>query len=144
MQKTAVTPASFLESLPAPVRDDMIALHREISKVMKGHPETVWKGKMWGGTDQTIIGYGDVKYERPGKTVEWFFIGLALQKNHISLYVNAVADNKYLGQSYAKKLGKVKLGSASIGFRSLADINLSALREMLAQARKLMPGGGTR
>jgi hypothetical protein len=61
-----------------------------------------------------------------------------MQKNYISLYVNAVADNKYLSQVYGKELGKVKVGSASISFRRLSDVNLEKLRHLLVRARELM------
>jgi hypothetical protein len=63
-------------------------------------------------------------------------VGLALQKNHISLYVNAVADGKYLGDRYRARLGKVKTGSASISFRRLEDIDLGVLTELVTAARK--------
>jgi hypothetical protein len=80
-----------------------------------------------------------MSYPRPGgKTLEWFWIGLALQKNYISLYVNAVADNRYLSQHYASELGKVKVGSSSISFKRLADVDMKKLRELLSRARKLM------
>jgi hypothetical protein len=142
MKKVDSSPAEFLDRVPDRVRADMKKLHTEIAKAMQGLPVSIWTGKMWGGTDQTIIGYGDMNYARPGgKTVEWFLIGLALQKNYISLYVNAVSDNKYLGQSYAKKLGKVKVGSASISFKQLSDVNLAELRDMLARARKISIAG---
>jgi hypothetical protein len=138
VKKIPATATEFLDELPQESRADMKKLHEEIRKAMKGLPVSVWQGKMWGGTDQTIIGYGDMQYGRPGKTVEWFYVGLALQKNYISLYVNAVADNQYLGQKYAKRLGRVKVGSASISFRSVDDIELDVLRELLERARDLL------
>lgn len=98
----------------------------------------MWIGKFWGGTDQTIIGYADLVQQRPkGDPVHWFVVGLALQKANISIYVNAVKDGRYLGQAYGKQLGKVKLGSASIGVKSLADLDVDVLRAMLTEARQL-------
>jgi hypothetical protein len=67
-------------------------------------------------------------------------VGLARQKSHLSLYVNAVQDGAYLPHAFATRLGKVKLGSASIAFRSLADIHRTVLREMIARALELVPG----
>jgi len=90
---------------------------------------------MWGGTDQTILGCGRYDYvNTSGDEVHWFLIGLANQKSYLSLYVNAVRDGRYLGQVYADRLGKVKVGSASISIRKLADIDLAVLAEMLEEA----------
>jgi hypothetical protein len=69
--------------------------------------------------------------------VEWFAVGLARQKRHYSLYVNAVEDGRYLGQAYAGRLGKVKLGAASVGFRRLEDVDLDGLRALLEHAGRL-------
>ena len=61
-------------------------------------------------------------------------VGLALQKANISIYVNAVKDGQYLGKVYGKQLGKVKIGSASIGFKSLADLDQDVFTAMLQEA----------
>lgn len=109
-----------------------------ISDVFAGDTRVLWVGKFWGGTDQTIIGYGDLVQPRPkGDPVQWFVVGLALQKSNISIYVNVVNDGQYLGKAYGKRLGKVKLGSASIGFKTLADLDVDVLRAMLIEAREL-------
>lgn len=128
----------WLESLTDDRSDDLRALDALIGELFADKSRVLWIGKFWGGTDQTIIGYGDIYQPRPkGETVHWFMVGLALQKAHLSLYVNAVKDGGYLGQSYGSLLGKVKLGSASIGFKSLADLDLEQLRKMLAEANEL-------
>ncbi len=112
-------------------------MHETIATAAPGLDQWIWRGKMWGGTDQTILGYGHFDYVNASKEqVRWFLIGLANQKAHVSLYVNAVREKKYLGQVYAGRLGKVKLGSASVGFKKLEDINLEVLTEMVAEAAK--------
>ena len=94
----------------------------------------------WGGTEQTIIGYGDIRQPRPrGDEVEWFLVGLARQKNNFSIYLNAVEDGAYLGKQFADRLGKVKVGAASIGFRHLAAVDLDVLTEMLEYADSITP-----
>jgi hypothetical protein len=103
---------------------------------MAGHERVLWEGAMWGGTDQRIIGYGAQRYvNRSGTQVDWFLIGLAKQTDHLSLYVNAADDAGYLSQRFAGRLGKVKVGSANVTFKRVADVDLSALRELLAAAR---------
>lgn len=131
---------SWLESLDDDRADDVLALDAIIGEAIPTS-RVLWVGKFWGGTDQTIIGYGDLYQPRPkGEVVHWFIAGLALQKRYISIYVNAVKNGKYIGQAYGKQLGKVKLGSASIGFKKLADLDVEVLRQMLEEANNLATG----
>jgi hypothetical protein len=136
MQRSATDPDDFIASLPEGVREDVAAIDAEIAAVMTGHERVLWEGVMWGGTEQRIIGYGAQRYvNRSGKQVDWFLIGLARQKDHLSLYVNAADEAGYLSQRFAGKLGRVKVGSANITFKRLSDVDLPALRELLAAAR---------
>ncbi|HEX2142676.1 MAG TPA: DUF1801 domain-containing protein [Candidatus Limnocylindria bacterium] len=141
MQRSSRPPDELISSLPPDVQLDMRRLDQEISSVMAGLERVVWEGPMWGGTQQNIVGYGAYRYvNRSGNAVDWFMVGLAAQKNHLSLYVNAVDGKEYLVKSHASRLGKVKVGSANVTFKRLADVDLDALRQMLARARELMTG----
>lgn len=114
-----------------------MALDRLITKAMPGASRTLWEGRFWGGTDQKIIGYGDFVYKRPNKpTVEWFVVGLAVQKNHLSLYVNASDEEGHLLGRYADRLGKVKVGSAVVNFKTVADLDQDVLRSLLSEAHR--------
>lgn len=138
MQKVDTNPDEHLAAFPEDDRDTMLSLDRLISEAMPGRSRVVWSGTFWGGTEQHIVGYGDILQPRPrGKEVEWFAVGLARQKNHYSLYVNAIEDGKYLIASYADRLGKVKLGASSIGFKTLDDIDIDVLGELLRRANEL-------
>jgi hypothetical protein len=138
VEKTGADPDAYLATLPDDVRPTMEALDELVSAALPGRERSLWAGTFWGGTDQTIIGYGEIVQPRPrGDPVEWFAVGLARQKRHYSLYVNAAEDGRYLGQLYGARLGKVKVGAASIGFRRLEDVDLPALRELLERADRL-------
>ena len=138
MEKTGRDIAEFIESLPEESRDDIRTLDATIGKVMQGLPKVLYEGKFWGGSDQQIIGYGTQKYRRSDrKEVEWFLIGLALQKNYISVYISVVEGREYLSEKYGEDLGKVKVGKSSIGFASLHDIDLGKLTSLLEKARNL-------
>ena len=52
---------------------------------------------------------------------------------------NATVDNAYLAHRYTSRLGKVKLGAASIGFRRLEDLDLVVLTELVTEANYLTP-----
>jgi hypothetical protein len=140
MEKTGKDPSEYLDSLPDDRREDMKTLDRLISGVMQGHSRVMWEGVFWGGSEQTIIGYGDYVSKRArGQTVEWFMVGLALQKRYISLYVNAVEDGQYATEKYRSQLGKVKIGKSSISFERLADLNQEGLTQLLKVARGQLP-----
>ena len=139
MEKISTPPDAYMESLPDEIRPAIEKLDKEIRKIFKDEERVLWTGKFWGGSQQNIIGYGDLIYERRGKRTEWFSVGLAMQKNYISLYVNAVVDGKYLGQKYGKELGKVKIGASSVSFKSLDDVDMAMLRKMLTQAKDYRP-----
>jgi hypothetical protein len=66
-------------------------------------------------------------------------VGLARQSRTFSLYVNAVEDGAYLLSRYADRLGKVKVGSASISVAAIDDLDLRSLRELLTRAHELTP-----
>jgi hypothetical protein len=123
------------------VRVAMVTLDAAIVAAMPARRRVLWQGVFWGGTEQSIIGYGVMRQVRPkGEEVEWFLVGLARQQRHYSVYVNAVDDGDYLGRQYADRLGKVKLGAASIGFRSVDDLDLDGFAAMLHRADEITPG----
>lgn len=138
MKKTNIDPVVVIGGLPVDEREDMRTLDVEIAGVMDGTETTVYKGKFWGGSHQEIIGYGSQTYQRSDKKeVEWFVIGLARQKDYISIYINVVEDGEYLAEKYGADLGKVKVGKSSISFAEVEDIDLDKLRLLLIKARNL-------
>ena len=135
MERTQKSVDEHLAALDGERGDDIRALDREIRARMPDSEVFLYEGKFWGGSDQEIVGYGVVDYKNSsGDEVEWFLIGLAEQKNYISMYVNAVKDGTYLLRNYEKKLGKAKVGSASISFDGLDDVDTDALYELIEEA----------
>lgn len=109
-----------------------------LTAALPGATRVLWQGVFWGGTEQSIIGYGATVPPRPrGRSVEWFLIGLARQRNHLSLYVNAAEDGAYLSKAYGQRLGRTKVGAASISFASAAAIDLEVLDEMVRHAGRV-------
>jgi hypothetical protein len=141
MEKVATDPDAFLASFGDDVRPTMQRLDELIREALPGRARTLWEGTFWGGTDQQILGYGDIIQPRPkGESVEWFLVGLARQARHCSVYVNAVDGGAYLLHQYRDRLGKVKVGSASIAITALDVVDLDALAELLRRAHELTPG----
>ena len=141
MEISATSPDEYLATMDDDaVRQTMAKLDSVIVAALPGRRRVLWEGVFWGGTEQSIIGYGDIRQPRSGgREVEWFLVGLARQKGTFSVYLNAVEDGTYLGQRFAARLGKVKIGAASIGFRSLDDLDLETMSTMLERAHELTP-----
>lgn len=133
------TTASVDEFIAANDPDGSLStLDGVITVALPGASRVLWQGVFWGGTDQSIIGYGATVQPRPrGKDVEWFLIGLARQQDYVSLYVNAADDGAYLSKTYGKRLGKTKVGAASISFSSADVIDLDVLDEMVRHAGRV-------
>lgn len=136
MNKTKKDISTHIDSLPEELRQDIKHLDKVISEIMVGHSRVLWEGALWGGTQQEIIGYGDytINLSR-GKKSEWFMVGLAIQKNYVSIYVNAVEDRQYIAEKYRSKLGKVKVGKSSISFKHLDDLDIDTLKKVVSIAR---------
>ncbi|HSK32055.1 MAG TPA: DUF1801 domain-containing protein [Propionicimonas sp.] len=138
MERTAEDVDGFIASCAEP--EAMSQLDAVVVAAMPGASRTLWRGVFWGGTEQAIIGYGDYTQLRPrGQKVEWFLIGLALQKRHFSLYVNATVDGRYLSQVYGPRLGKVKVGASALTFTSPEDLDQDVLVEMLTEVASHRP-----
>jgi len=137
MERTSKSVDDHLASLRGQRGEDIRALDRAIWERMPEAERHLYEGKLWGGSDQRIVGYGAMDYRnRSGEDVEWFVVGLAAQKAYISMYVNAVEGGAYLLAGYEGKLGKVKTGSASISFDSVDDVDLEMLMDLVERAGK--------
>ena len=141
MERSATSPDAFIASLPDGIREDMAALDAVLTAGMAGRERVLWEGVFWGGTEQRIIGYGAYRAtNRSGREVDWFLLGLARQKDHFSLYRNAIGQGTYLVKELGPTLGKVRVGSANVTFRRVVDIDLDALRDLVAAAAAASPG----
>jgi hypothetical protein len=79
------------------------------------------------------IGYGSqtMKYAG-GETREFYQIGVSANTTGISVYVVGNEDKTHLSQTYGPKLGKAKITGYCIKFRSLKDIDIGVLEEIVA------------
>lgn len=138
MQTTERKVADYIKSLDAPDRPVIQTLVDMTQRIMPRLKPGLWEGKFWGGYDNSIIGFGKFLIKGKTREVEWFLIGITKQKNYFSVYVTATEGKDYLSKVYGKKLGKVKIGSSSISFTRLEDLNLDVWEEMLTKAYDLM------
>lgn len=141
MQRTTTPPDAFMNSLPDDRREEIRALDAAIGPIFAGQERVMWEGVFYGGTQQRILGYGVYQYRgRSGAKGEWFVVGIAVQKDHLTFYAAGAEDGQSLIKRYGPRLGKAKLGSGSATFRRLADVDLSAVVDIATRARDLMAG----
>lgn len=74
-----------------------------------------------------------------GREGDWAILGLASNKQAISLYVSAGDGKRYLAETYADRLGKANVGKSCIRFKRLDDLDRSALVELIGEAVEAMP-----
>ena len=93
-----------------------------------------------------MLGYGLMPYRPKSakETTMWPLIALAAQKRHLSLYVCAVVDGRYLAESRADRLGKVSCGKSCIRFTSLDKVDADELERAGARRRRRDRGRGQR
>jgi uncharacterized protein YdhG (YjbR/CyaY superfamily) len=124
----AKTVKQYMESLPPERREIVEYLHEYIQKTAPTLKPHFASNK---------LGYGSFPYKNYKKEIiQWPTIALASQKNHISVYVCAVVDGKYIAETYKDDLGKVKVGKSCINFKKLSDLNFDTLKKVLKAAEK--------
>lgn len=92
------------------------------------------KRQLFSGPSITMIGYGEMTWERPSGSGVWPLIGVAAQKQYISIYVAAVKDGETLAERYQSRLGKTNNGKNCIRFRRLDDIDPNELANAVEDA----------
>jgi hypothetical protein len=85
------------------------------------------------------IGYGSATLSyADGDTKAFYKIGLSANTSGLSVYVMGLKDKTHLSQTYGSRLGKAKVTGYCIKFRSVKDVDLGVLDEVVADA--MSPG----
>lgn len=145
MKKTNSNPDDFINSLPETQREAVSTLDKLISKTLPNEKPVMWEGIFYAGTMQRIIGYGTMFFQgrsKGAKPVEWLLVGLAPQKDYITIYISGVEAGQTLTKKYGATLGKkVKAGAGTVSFKKLEDVDLVQLVMLLNKAQALRPEG---
>jgi uncharacterized protein YdhG (YjbR/CyaY superfamily) len=131
-QSDAATHDEYIEGLAEPRRSEVRAVHELIRRTVPQLEPTMEFG---------MPGYGRYHYRyASGREGDWMLIGLASNKNYISLYVTAACpDGTYLAESYSDRLPRASIGKSCIRFKRLADLDQDTLATLLREAVELMP-----
>lgn len=130
---SAVTPEEYIKMIPEPRQHDVKVIHALIQKTVPTLMPHILSG---------MIGYGTYHYKyASGREGDWSLIALASQKNYISIYVCSVQNGNYIPEEYKNKLPKASIGKSCIRFKSVEDIDLAIVAEIIKKAEKIGGAG---
>lgn len=130
VQSKAATVDDYLDELPEDRRDAMAKMRKLVKKNLpKGYKERMSYGMItW---DIPLSIYPETYNGQPV-----CYLGLASQKNYMSLYlVNVYGDpkrEKFLRDAFAKAGKKLDMGKGCLRFRKLDDLPLDAIATLVA------------
>ena len=88
-----------------------------------------------------MIGYGRFRYAiKSGSTTDWPVIGVALQKDYISIYVAITKAGGPIVQGYAGRLGELRSGRNNFSFEKFPDLNTAEVASLFAEVGQLFAG----
>ena len=121
-------------------RPDLDKLHKLMRKAAPGLKRHFHAGTPAGepGMRFKMIGYGKFRYEaKPGKYVSWPVIGVALQKNYISIYISVRKGRTPIVLSYAGTLGALRSGRNNFSFERFEDLDAKALGALFKEVGEI-------
>lgn len=128
----AATHDAYFDALDEPRRSELRTLHELIRATVPQLRPTMEFG---------MPGYGKYHYRyASGREGDWMLVGLASNKNYISLYVTATVDDRYLAETFKPRLPKASIGKSCIRFKRVSDVDTEALAELLRAAAANPPG----
>jgi hypothetical protein len=113
-------------------KSDLHALDALIRETVPGLKRWFYAGASGAGMRMSLIGYGAFQYEmKSGERVEWPIIGLALQKNYITLYTSVVKDGVRIMDRYKGRLGELRTGQNNFSFVTFGQLDKDAVVALL-------------
>jgi len=126
---------AYVSRQPQPKAEELRELDRLILRASPGCRLWFLDGTNEDGkiVSNPNIGYGlqTIGYAN-GETKDFYRIGLSANTTGISVYVMGLDDKNHLAETYGKRLGKAKVTGYCVKFRSVKDIDLDVLEEMIA------------
>jgi len=125
----------FLADLAPAKREELRDLHRRILEISPAAKLWFLDGRNEDGkvVSNPSIGYGSetISYAN-GDSREFYKIGLSANGAGISVYVMGLKDKRYLAETYGSRLGKAKVTGYCIKFRTVRDVDLGVLEDVVA------------
>ena len=119
---------------------DLRRLDALISKAAPSLKRYFHKGTPAGepGMRFKMIGYGKSFYHATtGEKIEWPVVGVALQKNYISVYFAVTKRGAAVTDPYAGRLGELRMGRNNFSFERFDDLDLSSAAALFSEAAQV-------
>ena len=101
-------------------REDSMTL-LEMMQTITGEEPVLW--------GPSLIGFGKVHYKyKSGREGDWFLTGFSPRKQNLSVYVMP-GFKRY--EELMQKLGKYKTGKSCLYIKTLSDIDIKVLHELI-------------
>jgi uncharacterized protein YdhG (YjbR/CyaY superfamily) len=124
----AKTPAQYIAEVEEERRADIQRLHDLVLETAPELEPTMEFG---------MLGYGKYPYKyASGRSGEWMKIGIANNKQYISLYCCAADENGYVAEQFKHRLPKADIGKSCVRFKRLSDLDEDVLRELIRDCSK--------
>lgn len=119
----AKTHEEYIAQVEERRRDDIQRLHNLVREVAPELDPTMEFG---------MLGYGKMHYKyASGRKGEWMKIGIANNKQYISLYCCAANDDGYVAEQYRDRLPKANIGKSCVRFKRLSDLDEDVLKQLI-------------
>jgi hypothetical protein len=81
-----------------------------------------------------MLAYGHWHYKSAsGREGDWFRIGVASNKNYVSLYVCASDGKCYVAERFKKALPKANVGKCCVRFKRLSDLDEAVVAKLIRE-----------
>lgn len=120
---TDVEVEDFLATVAEKHREDCVELLALMRRATGEEP------RMWG---PSIVGFGSYHYRyESGREGDWFLAGFSPRKKDLTVYVMAGFEGH---DELMGRLGRHKTGVSCLSLRSLGDVDLSVLEELVRES----------
>ncbi len=119
----AKTPEEYIAQVEEKRRDDIQKLHDLVQEVAPELEPTM---------EFKMLGYGKFHYKyKTGREGDWMKIGIANNKQYISLYCCAADENGYVAERFKERLPKANIGKSCVRFKRVSDLDEEALKDLI-------------
>ena len=130
-QTNAKTHEEYIAAVEEKRRDDVQKLHDLIREEAPDLAPTMEFG---------FLGYGKYHYKyASGREGDWMRIGVANNKQYISVYCCAGDEHGYVAERYKEELPKANIGKSCVRFKRMSDLDEQVLRELIRKTASLDP-----
>ena len=121
----AKTPEEYIAAVEEKRRADIQTLHEMVRQEAPELEPTMEFG---------MLGYGKFHYKyKSGREGDWIKIGIANNKQYISLYCCGADDDGYVAEAFKPRLPKANIGKSCVRFKRLSDLDEDVLRELIRE-----------